>query len=131
MLDPTYVAACFRWPRTPARLSSGRCPACSPAGPGSPPALSRRSSRLCHTEAEVRVAVRQGAAEKRSARGFSLEYLHAPRTRARAHARQAVNPPLHTSSRARRPGGGAVSTVLDAFLDATTAPVGRSESYAE
>ncbi|KAG7515005.1 hypothetical protein JOB18_047363 [Solea senegalensis] len=74
MLDPTYVAACFRCPCTPVLLSSGLshclCPACSPHGPGSPPVLSRCSSRLCHTEAEVRVAVRQEAAEKRDARGF-------------------------------------------------------------
>lgn len=85
MLDPTYVAACFRCPRSPARLSRGlsrgRRPAWAgpgPPGPGSPPALSRCSGPRCHTEAEVRVAVRQGAEQKRNARGFfSHWYLHA------------------------------------------------------
>lgn len=73
MLDPTYVAACFRCPRTPARplLRPGPAwPRLAPHGPAWARIPSRCSGPRCPTEAEVRVAVRQGAEEKRNARGF-------------------------------------------------------------
>lgn len=61
MLDPTYVAACFRCPPSPLQCGLSHCRPAARLGPGPLPcALPPLLPGLLLTEAEVRVAVRQG-----------------------------------------------------------------------
>lgn len=125
---PTHPGGAFL-PSFFSGLFHRRRPACGSAGPGSPPMSPRCCSRLCPVEAEVRVAVRQGPAEKRKRtrrRGAATRRRRRRRAgvhssiytldgqtecRPRAQRQEAVNLPLHTSSTA--PGKW---IILNAFL---------------